>query len=350
MNNPEHYRTQMGRWQKKLDARDSMPKSAAKDFEKTVTRFLEESWDVIVAPLYGMRTDASTEIIFSQKPSVKNLDKRVAKLEKLRKQYPDEVPVIDDVIGKVQALEKDAEPYLKLASHYQERADATVKEKQDKANAPAPEMPKASYEAVKTFERLLRENTQELESDLKHRISSQLHRYADEFREKTADEPVNRLSKVFPQSSMAHHSLQRLVVRDSPVNSPRDPLKLADDVDQRIEKTASQDARDILDQFRIKTASKLAPVAEKFPPITEATLRVTTGSGNIEGDLDLAFEDDRSFTMRSQIVPVVNQFGTFFARYPTTFHNYSVDGEVQKRKLSLTEMTEIGNGASSPSP
>jgi len=54
----------------------------------------------------------------------------------------------------------------------------------------------------------------------------------------------------------------------------------------------------------------------------------------------LEFSDGTSFTVKNAVVVKVNQFGTWFVQYPTTFHNVVFRNGKKKAKLSEKQMNE----------
>ena len=51
---------------------------------------------------------------------------------------------------------------------------------------------------------------------------------------------------------------------------------------------------------------------------------------DLTGDMFFEFADNSSFKTTNKIVLVVNQNGTYFYRFPTTFHDIVLDGKKYK--------------------
>lgn len=332
--------------QAKLESQEKMPKSAAKEFGTAVSRMIEDRWEIIVNGLYGMGTDAAGEIIYSTKPTAKNLHKRVAALEKIKKRFPDESVLVDSVIAQVRVIEEGFKPYIKAFEAFTQKAEEqAAMPKPSKTDGPA--IPAASRATIEEVTKLLDGATEELEQATRDDIEAFFVRAIEAFDEKSREEPITKLDKAFGKSSPYAMALQSLVKRGG-VGSPRDPLILRDDARERAKVMADRDAKFIVDSFKLKTVAKLAPVVEGFPDATKLKLNVGVSQGAVQGALALEFDDKRAFSVRSQIVTSISPKGNWFARYPTTFHDYRQGDKLIKKKPSQAEMVDYGKGAPSP--
>jgi len=89
---------------------------------------------------------------------------------------------------------------------------------------------------------------------------------------------------------------------------------------------AKKQAQEVLEHFVHKNMFKLSPLL-KLKELGDIKVKyVHVNSGMLESYMDFTFKDKSSFGVKNQIVSVVNQFGTFFSRYPTTFHDVIVNG------------------------
>lgn len=89
-------------------------------------------------------------------------------------------------------------------------------------------------------------------------------------------------------------------------------------------------ADQIAKHFVSKNLYKLAPLL-KMKPLKEIKVYdVTVARGAVHSTMSFTFEDASSFVVQNKIVYGVSKYGTWFARYPTTFHNVKIKGEPMK--------------------
>jgi len=343
--------------QEKLEAREKMPKSAAKDFGSAVTRLIEETWEKrIKNGLYGIGTDAAREIIFSTGPSVKTIDKRIPALEKVRKRFPNEQILVDGVIEEAKRIQSEVSHFVtafeKFAAEAERQAAIPKPEKPD-----GPYIPPASRVTIKTVQEMLHQCTAELEERTADSIEAGILRIIEDFKKKSQKAPIMNLAKTFGRTSIETMTLQKMVRRDIDDSGftptfvkEKAPLVLKNDAEAQAKAMAERDAKHIVDKFKYKSVSKLAPVVEGFPEIEDISMNVSGSRGAIEGKLYLSFTDKRSFSLKSQIVTCVSPNGLWFAKYPTTFHDYKQGEDLIKRMPSQAEMVEYGKGPGAASP
>lgn len=99
-------------------------------------------------------------------------------------------------------------------------------------------------------------------------------------------------------------------------------FKIRDDIDSYIETSAARSADDVVDHFVHKNSAKLAHIITTKNNMKDVTLtNVKIGTGMVECDLNLTFEDGSSFKANSSVVWARSVLGNMFYRYPTIFQN-----------------------------
>ncbi len=96
----------------------------------------------------------------------------------------------------------------------------------------------------------------------------------------------------------------------------------------KSDQKAEKNAQDVRNQFLFKNLAKLTPVLEAKGDALFDQIREVGRFNlfNMEGEFALSFKDGASFHLRNAVVFVVNQLGTPFHRFPTTFHDVRLPG------------------------
>lgn len=121
------------------------------------------------------------------------------------------------------------------------------------------------------------------------------------------------------------------------VDSKKDWLPI-DGVQVKIEKEATRQTDDFLASYIVKNVQKLSSLVAKKPLKEIKTLRSTAGSHTIESELFFSFEDGASFYVINKAVYVMNQAGTQFMRFPTTFHDVKMSDGTKMKMPSEEKM------------
>lgn len=104
--------------------------------------------------------------------------------------------------------------------------------------------------------------------------------------------------------------------------------KVNEDTWTTSDNEAVKQAKLVRDQFLYKNLVKLTPVLEaKGDAAFESIKEVYQFSlGDMRGEFEARFNDGSSFRLRNEVVFVVNNHGTEFNRFPTTFHDVVLPG------------------------
>jgi len=119
-----------------------------------------------------------------------------------------------------------------------------------------------------------------------------------------------------------------------------DPDTLAEDTKQKATAYAKRMTDDVLTHFISKQTAKMAEILVKKDNLKTIDLKnARTGSGAIEADLKLVFQDDSNFLVTNKLVWSVSKLGKTFYRFPTTFHNvHFPNGDKMKGAASEKRM------------
>lgn len=169
-------------------------------------------------------------------------------------------------------------------------------------------------------------------------LESLLKRYKEEadLGDGTFTPPYEWCRKDNRRTDAAHEMLRLVERKGEGYHSPRDPVTIKEDVGEAIKRQSNRHADEVLASFKAKLVRKLNGVLD--------------GSG-VEGEIrgDLGHNRIRlrekatglTFTVFSQIVSVWPSWARPHHRYPTTFHDVSVDGALKGRKLSEEEIKKL---------
>jgi uncharacterized protein (UPF0333 family) len=97
---------------------------------------------------------------------------------------------------------------------------------------------------------------------------------------------------------------------------------LLPNLDEIVAAKSEAYAKMAIESFVLKLTKKLTDIVES-KEIAAASLQGSLRHNSIY----FTFKDGSSFNVDSNIVHVVNSYGTWFQRYPTTFHNVVLKGE-----------------------
>jgi hypothetical protein len=100
-----------------------------------------------------------------------------------------------------------------------------------------------------------------------------------------------------------------------------------------VSKRVNQLVEESIARFVEKNKQKLTHIVVQKGNLTKARIGKVIHSGyDISGDMSFEFSDNSSFKTTNKIVLVVNQRGTRFHRFPTTFHDIILNGQSYKMK------------------
>jgi len=164
----------------------------------------------------------------------------------------------------------------------------------------------------------------------------------------SAIEKANRDLKLIKEHKITHSTQWRSKFPNEPLSdliekghipgSPTiDPEKASIKPDHKeiAEKSSVKQTTAILQQFYDKSHQKLDPLIQKAgEPESISIPHTTFHQGAFEADMVFKWNDGRGFQVRTKIVTVVNERGTWFARYPTTFHDVVLKGGVPMKSPS----------------
>jgi len=124
--------------------------------------------------------------------------------------------------------------------------------------------------------------------------------------------------------------------------SMRDPEELKPDYKESAREYAKKMTDEVLDHFINKQTAKMAEILYNKDNLKTITLKdARTGSGTIEGMLQLIFDDGSQFDVNNQLVWSMSKLGKVFYRFPTTFHRVKMpDGEYMAGKVSEQRMKD----------
>lgn len=121
-----------------------------------------------------------------------------------------------------------------------------------------------------------------------------------------------------------------------------------DDWEARAAKSAEMAAKEMGMKFAAKQVEKISALITEENPITSIKANFSTRGGNIEAAVIPHFQSKHSFRMITQVVYSWSNRGTFFARYPTTFHALRREGNLIKQGLSQKEVVDFMTSLSAP--
>lgn len=141
------------------------------------------------------------------------------------------------------------------------------------------------------------------------------------------------------------------VLAYEPRRSDGAAYQATDDTWRKSDAEAEKAAQFVRDQFLYKNLAKLTPVLEaKGDAVFEAIREVGRFElAKLEGEFEVRFTDGASFRLRNAVVFVVNQYGTSFHRFPTTFHDVILPGGAAMPSPSEERMhTVFAQAAAAP--
>lgn len=182
----------------------------------------------------------------------------------------------------------------------------------------------------------------EITNDLRSRVLASNYQYLLSVVERHVAQydPADRNTSNYGRN--ARNPFVRAIINKAVTQEHRKPEALKENWKEEIQKEAKKMTDEILEQFITKQTSKLAEILVKKDNMKSVRLEnARTGSGIIEGLLQLDFEDGSSFEVNNKIVWAVSKLGKQFYRFPTTFHNVKMpDGKTLSGKASEQRMKE----------
>lgn len=117
----------------------------------------------------------------------------------------------------------------------------------------------------------------------------------------------------------------------------RGPFTLKEHYKKIIDKEATLGTNGVQSRFIAKNLSKLTSIVSAKGGLSNAVVKhISSGSGNLSGEIIFSFDDQTSFTVRNQVVSVWGRKP--FQRFPTTFHDVVLAGGVKRKMMSEEEM------------
>lgn len=182
----------------------------------------------------------------------------------------------------------------------------------------------------------------EITNDLRDRVLSSNYGYLVDVVNRHMDQydPEDRETSNYGRNK--RNPFVRAIINKAVEQEHRKPETLKDNWKELLQAEAKKMTDDILSQFINKQTSKLAEILVKKDNLKSVRLEnARTGSGIIEGLLELDFEDGSSFEVNNKIVWAISKLGKQFYRFPTTFHNVKMpDGKTLSGKASEQRMKE----------
>jgi len=141
------------------------------------------------------------------------------------------------------------------------------------------------------------------------------------------------------RNPMAREIISKALVQTT---SHRDPEELKPDYKESAKEYAKKMTDDILEHFISKQTAKMAEILYNKNGLKNITLKnARTGSGIIEGMLELDFDDGSQFDVNNQLVWSMSKLGKVFYRFPTTFHRVKMpNGAYMAGKVSEQRMKD----------
>ena len=170
---------------------------------------------------------------------------------------------------------------------------------------------------------------------------SSMERKVALFKEAQNKDPALAVYNFFAHDPYSRQIVSKAYRSDSGIKRPGDPEILRKDWKEVIKKEAEEEATNVRDQFINKNTAKLSSIVGNKGDLTEVTsIEARSSRGVIEGEMHLAFKDGAQFNVRNKVVSVVNAHGTFFYRFPTTFHDIVKSDGAKFKRMSEKQMNE----------
>ena len=181
-------------------------------------------------------------------------------------------------------------------------------------------------------------------NDLRESVLAANYRYVLSVIDRHIAQYDPRDSKTRNYSVNARNPMAREIISKAleTSTSHRDPEKLKPEYKKDAAEYAKKMTDDILEHFISKQTAKMAEILYNKNGLKTITLKnARTGSGIIEGMLQLVFNDDSQFDVNNQLVWSMSKLGKVFYRFPTTFHRVKMpNGEYMAGKVSEQRMKD----------
>lgn len=180
-----------------------------------------------------------------------------------------------------------------------------------------------SNKNVKKVMDTLTKLTNDIRSESEKETISWMTLTANNVIEKVKDEnPTSNkvFQNLFIPGTFDYYIATRIIKREGTYSKPE--FIISKDWKKWVKKEAIQMVADMVDKFIYKNTAKLAPiVATKNNLKNIEIIDATTSRGVIEGLMKYTFKDGSGFDVKNKVVASYSKNGTFFYRFPTTFHN-----------------------------
>lgn len=239
------------------------------------------------------------------------------KVEKLKKQFPEMVdhPVSEALKTLFSEAKILSEVGQFLKDHAVKRVIKTDEEREAEAKYVPPMADKASEALVRG---VLITIANESYEHIKSSLTSYYVGVFDRALEKSAKDPGNRERSLSPTENRMLAVHARRSSRSEPYTPYPNRVAALDAIGAEAEKEAIS----IREQFVVKNLRKIASIVDKKGGLNGVDeIERKLDIGGLEGRLRFSFNDGSSFEANNSVVSVVNSHGTFFQRFPLTFHN-----------------------------
>lgn len=285
-----------------------------KDFNHSITRFLEQVYDYLVYTIYVDEFKASD---FKDTPdslfAIRSANKMLKHYQSFGSKYSKIVDFLEYVVV-IGDMIKEAKSYI-------------VKGKKPKAqdpNKPQPYMkPMASRDAIKQVSDILNKVVKDVERDY---LKSMTKYYEDLVK---ALEQRNFSS---PMEVLKIKDVELKLFAQKVFNLQKHNFGIKDDVDNIVKEQAERIVNDIIEGFVAKNTQKLSNIFEKKSGLKQHRIIENRIRNNVlENKMFFEFEDGSKFTIYSKVQYAYSKNGKLFIRVPTRFSDvYFADGSKMK--------------------
>lgn len=318
----------------------NLKKTNVDSFKSKTNREMEKFWDQEISKkCLGLTEDSLvSELYWINKPMLHTVGSAQKKINKIRKDFPDNQYVhmldkADEILGSFKVL---VEYHDKLKDALKNKPVVEKKKAPETADQVVQSLPPASRASIKRVKDMLDKKCEGLKNSLEERYLDQFNSYLDDFMEL---DKKDRSSVRLYRKYVGREDVLGLVRRWTQNG------EILPDAQDSMKKMATDSAQLVVDKYVFKQTAKLAGIVEKMGKIDAIQLNIGTDGGNIEGKMKLAFNDGRSFDLNSQVVISVNSNGTWYERYPSTFHNITEkNGDLTAKMMSEHEMHSWAEG------
>ena len=207
------------------------------------------------------------------------------------------------------SIEKDFEPILSYIANLKEGLETAKKQKQFPV----------SEKSQKAIQKLLNQNLElisiqkSIEKRIKSRFTESLDRYHDQ---------------LYDWKDENHRILVRLELM---YIDESDKLKKNKNIRKRIKDISLAESEHIVQKFIDKQIVKIGSVLDKGGKYS-IDVQIKADNSLVEGRVFVSYGKSKSFVTLTQMVFGYSELGREFVRYPTTFHDITIDGELVAKK------------------